>query len=267
MWIEGRQFAGQQSFDFISQLTAMLLAKLQITAARLRVGIGTTADRDQRDTARMILLDRLLSVAGPIAMNLIEIATQCRAMASIVGHDGKQLALLIACSQHRQAMIDRAIGLYTEAGPLAITQHTSIDSEPNLSLPPGQTSRPSRRQCLSSDFDQLLGQLDCVLINMLLMLGRKIGAKQIGGPIRQARRGMGVGSRDHHTFILKAQVLLQRFDDGPPHRGRQTTVFQGDQQGRTGSSFFFSIFAQSDRLGPEALGHFRRFCFSIAIAA
>ena len=46
-------------------------------------------------------LDGRLRVAGPVAVNCVEAAARCRAVAGIVGHHAEEFALEVGYSQHR----------------------------------------------------------------------------------------------------------------------------------------------------------------------
>src|SRR5438045_8191199 len=76
-------------------------------AARQGVGIAGGADTDHRDDARMILLDLLLCVAGPVAADFVELTTQGCAMAGIVRKDRARLSRGIGRRQNWQYMLGR----------------------------------------------------------------------------------------------------------------------------------------------------------------
>ncbi len=148
--------------------------------AREGVLVRAAADRDQRDGAGEVALDRLLRTARPIAMN--EIPLQRRAMARVARKNRADAPRLICDEQRRQIVIDRPVG---GARP-------AIRREVDLAHRPAKMRGLAIGKCRQRHLLDLVGQLSCVALGQRQMFGRDIHAEEVRQHSGQHRRAMSV---------------------------------------------------------------------------
>ena len=142
-------------------------------AARFGIGVGAAANDRQRDRAGRLLFDFVTSVAGPFGTDLVELAPESRAMARVTKEHRLDLAVRVDRPEHRQAVVDRSIGIHPETDPAAILQvladwpRTRLALGPTPGLPAPGAPEPS-----SADFFNRVGQLSGVALDMRPLVAR-----------------------------------------------------------------------------------------------
>src|SRR5438445_12013362 len=96
--------------------------------AWLGVGIGATARHEQGRGTRMGALQKILGVAGPVAIDAIIRAGERRAMTGVTKDDGAEVAVAVLDPQHRHFMIDDAVRIGAEIDT-SWPEHASIDGK------------------------------------------------------------------------------------------------------------------------------------------
>ena len=134
-----------QPVDLATGGEPVLLGVVEV-AARLGIGVGPAADDGQRDRAGRLPLDLVAGVAGPLGADLVELAAQGRAMAGVAEEHGPDLAGRVGGAQHRQAVVDRSVGIDPEVDPAAVFQDSPVGREADPALAPRQARRRPGRQ-------------------------------------------------------------------------------------------------------------------------
>jgi hypothetical protein len=98
----------EQAIGFLRDRLAVLGGKLN-GATRIRVRVGTAADRNEGDSIGMIAFDGSGGHPSPIAMHRIKLAAQRCAVAGIADEDAAQRAVWCTDPQQRHFMIHRSI--------------------------------------------------------------------------------------------------------------------------------------------------------------
>ena len=135
---QGSEGRLDQPVDLATGGEPVLFGVVKVTA-RLGIGVGPAADDRQRDRAGRLLFDLVAGVSGPFGADLVELASQGRAMAGVAEEHGLDLAGRVGRTQHRHAVIDRSIGVHPEIDPAAVLQDSPVgrEAEPDPGPTPG----------------------------------------------------------------------------------------------------------------------------------
>ena len=150
----------------------MRLGILQI-AARRWICIRAAADADQCDRPGIIAFNRFLRETAPIAVNLVPLATECRAMARVVYQNAAQFAVGAVHEHCRQCVVHRRRVILAELrAPLA--NHPAVLREFHRSFAPRQLRWRAIAQRRQRNAFEVVHQLARVAVNRRLLFRNNV---------------------------------------------------------------------------------------------
>ena len=226
----------------------MLLGEIE-PRSRVRVGVSRTAQGDQRYGARVLSLEILLRIAGPVPAYVVEITAQRGAVAGVAGEDGPQFAIRIGHEENRQVAIRGAVLGAAVGGKTSVAQS------------PAQLCRPAVRKGIESYCFQRVGNVSCVTLDVRLFLGRDRPAEDVRRIALQPRSGMRMCRAEGNPVGLDVLLLLEPAHNLIAHIGRHTAIIHRDEDGR-----LVLVASDGQCLRPEMLGHALGFLLAGRIA-
>ena len=196
-----------QAVDLAAGGQPVLLGVVEV-APGLGIGVGPAADDGQRDRARRLLLDLVAGVTGPIGADLVEFASQGRAVAGVAEEHGPHLAGRVGRAQHRQAVVDGPVGIDAEIDPAAVLQDPPVGREADPSLAPRQARRRAGRQGRERDLLDRVGQLAGIAVDPRFLVGRHRIAEDEVQPAAQGRAAVRVRRADDEPLSLAGPTFF-----------------------------------------------------------
>jgi hypothetical protein len=188
----------QQPLGFGRHLPAVLLGERH-AGPRLRVGVGPAADRDESDGSRLVLLDLLGRVPGPVGAALVRLRPEGGAVARVVQQHGPDLPVRALRDEHRQLVVDRP------ALPPAVGR------EPGLPAGDAERARLQVGDGGQRDRRQPVGQQPGVPVDPLLVVRRHRPAEQVRQHPADQRGRVRVRAGEHEPLRRHADLFPDPF--------------------------------------------------------